>query len=61
MFQREDQIALIEMCDDCRISAQWEMDDTPLRGGARPRMVTTDDYLLPDGDALTADDFLKEN
>lgn len=61
MFQREDQIALIEMCDDCRISAQWEMDDTPLRGGARPRIVTTDDYLLPDGDALTADDFLKKN
>jgi hypothetical protein len=61
MFQRADQIALIEMCDDCRISAQWEMDDTPLRGGARPRIVTTDDYLAMEKGSLTADDFLKDN
>ncbi len=61
MFQREDQIALIEMCDDCRIAKQWEMDDSPLRGGTRPRIVTTDDYLSAERGGLTADDFLKDN
>lgn len=61
MFQRAEQIALIEMCDDCRISAQWEMEDTPLRGGARPRVITTDDYLALDREALTAEDFLKDS
>lgn len=60
MFQRADQIALIDMCDDCRISAQWTMPDTPLRGGARPRPVTTDDYLAA-REELSADDFLKED
>lgn len=61
MFQRADQIALIEMCDDCRITAQWDMPDTPLRGGGRPRIVTTDDYLAAERDPLTADDFLSED
>jgi ferredoxin len=61
MFQSAEQIALIEMCDDCRISAQWNMDDTPLRAGTRPRLVTTDDYLAAEADGLTADDFLKDD
>jgi ferredoxin len=61
MFQREDQARLIEMCDDCRISAQWEMPDTPLRGGARPRIATTDDYLALEKAPLSADDFLKDD
>ena len=61
MFQNAEQIALIEMCDDCRISAQWNMDDTPLRTGTRPRLVTTDDYLAAEANGLTADDFLNDD
>ena len=61
MFQREDQIALIEMCDDCRISAQWNMSDTPLKSGARPRIITTDDYVQADKGGFSVEDFLKED
>jgi len=61
MFQREDQIALIEMCDDCRIAAQWEMSDTPLKSGQRPKIVTTEDYLAADKGGWSVDDFLKDD
>ncbi|MAB00983.1 MAG: 4Fe-4S ferredoxin [Stappia sp.] len=61
MFQSPEQVALIEMCDDCRISAQWNMENTPLRSGTRPRLVTTDDYLAAEANGLTADDFLNED
>ena len=36
---------LIQMCDDCRIKAQYHSTDNPLAGGERPRVRTTDDYL----------------
>ena len=61
MFRSEEQIRLIEMCDDCRIDAQWNMDDSLLRSGSRPRIRTTEDYLNADKQGLSVDDFLKED
>jgi len=61
MFQSEAQIRLIEMCDDCRINAQWNMDDSLLRSGGRPRIRTTEDYVNADKRGLSVDDFLKED
>ncbi len=61
MFRSEAQIRLIEMCDDCRIDAQWNMDDSLLRSGSRPRIRTTEDYISADKRGLSVDDFLKED
>lgn len=61
MFRSEAQIQLIEMCDDCRINAQWNMDDSLLRSGSRPRIRTTEDYINADKQGLSVDDFLKED
>ncbi|WP_417667013.1 4Fe-4S dicluster domain-containing protein [Roseibium sp.] len=63
MFQSDAQSSLIEMCDDCRINAQWNMDDSLLRSGTspRPRIRTTDDYLEAASSGLSVEDFLKEH
>lgn len=61
MFQRPEQVALIGMCDDCRVTAQWEMEDTPLKAGSRNRITTTQDYVDAEKKGLSLDDFLKEN
>src|SRR5262245_35912071 len=45
MFQTEAQLKLIQMCDTCRIVTVAEEGNDPLKGAARPRVRTTDDYL----------------
>ena len=45
MYQGSDNVKLIQMCDDCRISAQYHQEGSPFRMGERPRVRTTDDYL----------------
>ena len=45
MFQTEEQIQVIQMCDNCRVEAMSEMSDDPFKSGERPRVRTTDDYL----------------
>lgn len=45
MFQDSDQIDRIKMCDDCRVTVQFESPDNPFQGAARPTPRTTDDYL----------------
>ncbi len=45
MFQGEDKLRMIQMCDDCRVSAQFRASDNPFQGGERPMPRTTDDYL----------------
>ncbi|HET7409577.1 MAG TPA: 4Fe-4S binding protein, partial [Paracoccaceae bacterium] len=45
MFTNSDNVRLIQMCDDCRIRAQFRHTDNPLAFGERPRVRTTDDYL----------------
>jgi len=45
MFQGGDRIRVIQMCDDCRVSAQYHAEDNPFAMGERPRPRTTEDYL----------------
>ncbi|MCB2135719.1 MAG: 4Fe-4S dicluster domain-containing protein, partial [Rhodobacteraceae bacterium] len=45
MFTENGAGRLIQMCDDCRIRAQYHGAGNPLGAGERPRVRTTDDYL----------------
>lgn len=45
MYTNSDNTRLIQMCDDCRIHAQYHQENSPFRMGERPRVRTTDDYL----------------
>ncbi|SDX84385.1 4Fe-4S binding protein [Citreimonas salinaria] len=45
MFQGGDKLRMIQMCDDCRVNAQFHSHDNPFAGRERPRPRTTDDYL----------------
>jgi len=45
MFAGSDKLAMVQMCDTCRVEAQYLSEDSPLRGNDRPRPRTTDDYL----------------
>ncbi|MGI9385287.1 MAG: 4Fe-4S dicluster domain-containing protein [Methyloligellaceae bacterium] len=62
MFQNEDQLQLIRMCDECRVIAVSERGGDPFAEGKRPRIRTTDDYLAAEEKARetgkTPDDFL---
>jgi ferredoxin len=45
MFKNPAAIRMIQMCDNCRVSAQYLQENNPLSGGERPRVRTTDDYF----------------
>ena len=45
LFQTPEQVALIRMCDDCRVKAQFEAKDNPMALGERRRPRTSEDYL----------------
>ena len=45
MFSDPDKLRMIQMCDDCRVNAQFHSQDNPFAAGERPRPRTTDDYL----------------
>jgi ferredoxin len=45
MFQDSAAIDRLRMCEDCRVVVQFEAQDNPLAGAARPITRTTDDYL----------------
>jgi ferredoxin len=45
MFANPETAKMIQMCDNCRIQAQYHSQDNPFADGARPRVRTTDDYL----------------
>ncbi|MCB1520199.1 MAG: 4Fe-4S dicluster domain-containing protein [Hyphomicrobiaceae bacterium] len=45
MFPNEAQLAIIQMCDTCRVVAVAERSSDPYRGNERPRVRTTEDYL----------------
>ncbi len=45
MFMDSEQGKIIQMCDDCRVRAQFHSNDNPFAAGDRPRVRTTDDYL----------------
>lgn len=40
-----DKLRMVQMCDDCRVNAQFHAQDNPFAGKARPRPRTTEDYL----------------
>jgi ferredoxin len=61
MFQNEQQLRLIQMCDTCRIVTLSESGNDPMRLGERPRVITTDDYIAAraaNKKKPTPDDFL---
>ena len=45
MFAGQDQIERILMCEDCRVTAQFESTDNPFQGTPRPIPRTTEDDL----------------
>lgn len=45
MFAGGDKIKMIQMCDNCRVNAQFHSTDNPFAGKERPRVRTTEDYL----------------
>ncbi|MEQ6250703.1 4Fe-4S binding protein [Sulfitobacter sp. HNIBRBA3233] len=45
MFADEAKLRMIQMCDDCRINAQYHSTNNPMAGKERPRPRTTDDYF----------------
>lgn len=45
MFAGGDKLKMIQMCDNCRVNAQYHSQDNPLAQGERPRPRVTDDYL----------------
>ncbi|MGB1209561.1 MAG: (4Fe-4S)-binding protein, partial [Paracoccaceae bacterium] len=45
MFQNPTAARMIQMCDTCRINAQYHAKDNPFQGGNRPRPRTSADYL----------------
>ncbi|SMX39363.1 NADH-plastoquinone oxidoreductase subunit [Pelagimonas varians] len=45
MFQRPDALKMIQMCDNCRVDAQFHAQNNPFEGKERPKVRTTEDYL----------------
>lgn len=45
MFQNPNAVRMIQMCDNCRVNAQYHQDGSPFAGASRPPVRTTDDYL----------------
>ncbi|MDG1936607.1 MAG: 4Fe-4S binding protein [Paracoccaceae bacterium] len=45
MFSSEKAAQMIQMCDNCRVNAQFHSQDNPFSGGERPRVRTSDDYF----------------
>ncbi|KUJ85785.1 (4Fe-4S)-binding protein [Ruegeria marisrubri] len=45
MFASSDQARMIQMCDDCRVKAQFHSENNPFASKPKPRVVTTDDYF----------------
>lgn len=44
MFSDPGKLRMIQMCDNCRVNAQYHSQDNPFAAGERPRIRTTDDY-----------------
>lgn len=45
MFETSEAGKLIQMCDDCRIQAQYHSENVPFQGADRPPVITTQDYF----------------
>lgn len=60
MFQSQKQIERLQMCEDCRVIAQFEEEDTPFVLGTPRRTRTTEDYLREREEIETARRRLRE-
>ena len=45
MFATPDAAKMIQMCENCRIQAQFHSEDNPFQGGERPKVRTSEDYF----------------
>lgn len=45
MFATSDKARMIQMCDNCRVSAQFQQTDNPFQSKPKPKVVTTEDYF----------------
>jgi ferredoxin len=45
MFSNPSAVRMIQMCDNCRINAQYHSQNNPFAGKERPKPRSTDDYL----------------
>ena len=45
MFATSEAAKMIQMCENCRIQAQYHSADNPFQGGERPRVRTSEDYF----------------
>ncbi|MFD1157790.1 4Fe-4S binding protein [Roseovarius aestuarii] len=45
MFATSDAAKMIQMCDNCRVNAQFHSENNPFEGKERPRPRTTEDYF----------------
>jgi hypothetical protein len=59
MFETDERIALLKMCDNCRLEVLAERTGDPFALASRPRTRTTDDYLEAEKSGLSVDDFIK--
>ncbi len=48
MFRDDQQLQVIQMCEDCRVLVTTELSNDPMQYGERPKVITTDDYLEED-------------
>lgn len=44
MFSDPEKLKMIQMCDDCRVNAQFHSENNPFESKPRPRVRTSDDY-----------------
>lgn len=61
MFETEDRIALIHMCDSCRLEELSKGGSDPFAIAHPRRTRTTEDYLEADKKGLSIDDFLNDD
>lgn len=45
MFATSDKARMIQMCDNCRVNAQFQQEDNPFQSNPKPKVVTTEDYF----------------
>ncbi len=45
MFATSDQARVMQMCDDCRVEAQFHSENNPFQAAPKPRVVRTEDYF----------------
>ncbi|HEY9055679.1 MAG TPA: 4Fe-4S binding protein [Aurantimonas sp.] len=61
MFQSEERVALLQMCENCRLEALAADGGDPFAIAHRSRIRTTDDYLEAGKRGLSIDDFFRED